>query len=386
MTWIADLLGRVAGDVAGTLAADWPYLLLSIVAAAAVPVYVGSDRLGAWLSRRRWTAISAAVLLATLTPFCSCGTTAIVLGMIATRAPWAPIVAFMVASPLTSPEELFLSAGLFGWPFALLFFGGTIVLGFAAGAVTSMVERTGWLANQARMRDRACAQRPCPSAGEAAGPADVAGTGTVATIAPPVTGSVRAGILARLRLARFAHELATTGRRLAVYFLGYGTIGYLAIELLPAGFLTSLLGGHSAGSVLLAAALGIPVYITTEASLPMVAALIQGGLGLGPAMAFLVTGAGTSVGAITGALDHRPRPGHRPGRRPAVRRRSDPRLADRCGPRVSPGPASRGWRPQDTACDPQAGLVHYETTEGVTNYGPTPPALTRAGTWSLSGP
>ena len=34
----------------------------------------------------------------------------------------------------------------------------------------------------------------------------------------------------------------------------------------------------------------------------MVAVLVHGGLGLGPAMAFLVTGAGTSIGAITGAL------------------------------------------------------------------------------------
>ena len=63
-----------------------------------------------------------------------------------------------------------------------------------------------------------------------------------------------------------------------------------------------MLGGHSPASVALAAALGIPVYITTEASLPMVAALVHGGLGLGPAMAFLVTGAGTSIGAITGAF------------------------------------------------------------------------------------
>jgi uncharacterized membrane protein YraQ (UPF0718 family) len=303
--WVISLLGRVASDVGGTLAADWPYLLLSVVAAAAVPVYLGTDRLGAWLSRRRWTAISAAVLLAALTPFCSCGTTAIVLGMLATRVPWAPIVAFMVASPLTSPEELFLSAGLFGWPFALLFFGGTIVLGFAAGAVTNLVERSGWLAGQARMRDHACTGGSCPAASAAAArPADegATGAGTTATIAPPVTAAGPAGAVSRLRLARFARELATTGRRLVVYFLGYGTIGYLAIEMLPSGFLTGMLGGHSAGSVVLAAALGIPVYITTEASLPMVAALVHGGLGLGPAMAFLVTGAGTSVGAITGAL------------------------------------------------------------------------------------
>jgi hypothetical protein len=114
VAWIADLLGRVAGDVWSTVAADWPYLLLSVLASAAVPVYLGTDRLGSWLSQRRWLAIGAAVLLATMTPFCSCGTTAIVLGMLATRTPWAPIVAFMVASPLTSPEELLLSAGLFG--------------------------------------------------------------------------------------------------------------------------------------------------------------------------------------------------------------------------------------------------------------------------------
>jgi uncharacterized protein len=306
--WVISLAGRVVADVAGKLAADWPYLLVSIVAAAAVPVYVGTGRLGAWLSRRRWLAISGAVLLATLTPFCSCGTTAIVLGMIATRAPWAPIIAFMVASPLTSPEELFLSVGLFGWPFALMFFGGTIVLGLAAGAVTSMIEHTGWLANQARMRDHAATCGSC-RAGTTVGTggADRAdgtatGGGAVATIAPPVTAPTRAGMISRLRLRQFARELATTGRRLAVYFLGYGTIGYLAIELLPSGFLTSLLGGHSAGSIFLAAVLGIPVYITTEASLPMVAALVHGGLGLGAAMAFLVTGAGTSVGAITGAF------------------------------------------------------------------------------------
>ncbi len=97
-------------------------------------------------------------------------------------------------------------------------------------------------------------------------------------------------------------ELRGPGRRLAWYFLGYSAIGYLLIELLPTGFLTSLLSGHSPASIALAAALGVPVYITTEASLPMVAALIHGGLGLGPAMAFLVTGAGTSIGAITGAF------------------------------------------------------------------------------------
>ena len=295
VTWMTDLLGRVTGDVWSTMAADWPYLLLSIIVAAMVPVYVGTARLSGWLSRRRWLAIGAAVLLATLTPFCSCGTTAIVLGMLATRAPWAPIVAFMVASPLTSPEELLLSAGLFGWPFALIFFAGTIALGLAAGGVTSLLERTRWLCCQARMRRDEAPPATCPVPGGAPAPVPAtpgAGTGPGA----------RVGIAARLRLPELARQLRGPGLRLALYFLGYTAIGYLVIELLPSGFITSLLSGHSPASIALAAVLGIPVYITTEASLPMVAALIHGGLGLGPAMAFLVTGAGTSIGAIAGAF------------------------------------------------------------------------------------
>jgi uncharacterized membrane protein YraQ (UPF0718 family) len=293
---VASLLGRVARDVWSTVAADWPYLLLSVVAAAAVPVYLGTDRLGAWLSQRRWVAIGAAVLLATLTPFCSCGTTALVLGMLATRTPWAPVVAFMVASPLTSPEELLLSAGLFGWPFALIFFVGTIALGFAAGAVTDLLERTGWLANQARMRLGKCSDGSCPASARSALPAELPRRHATGE------GVARRALAERLRVADLVHELRGPGRRLAILFLGYSALGYLVIELLPAGLLTGWLSGRSPTSIAFAALLGVPVYITTEASLPMVAALVHGGFGLGPAMAFLVTGAGTSVGAITGAF------------------------------------------------------------------------------------
>jgi hypothetical protein len=209
--WVLHLLDRVAADVWSTVAADWPYLLLSILAAAAVPVYLGTDRLGAWMSRRRRVAIGAAVLLATLTPFCSCGTTAIVLGMLATRTPWAPIVAFMVASPLTSPEELLLSAGLFGWPFALIFFTGTIALGFAAGAVTDLLERTGWLAGQARMHDPGCPPVTCPAPARAPDGSTAAGTATTAAV-------LQTGIAARLRLPGRSrcetNALATTARRI----------------------------------------------------------------------------------------------------------------------------------------------------------------------------
>lgn len=279
-----SIIGNVIGDVISTVIRVWPFLVVSIVAAAAVSVYVGTERASTLLKKRSLVATTGAVLLATLTPFCSCGTTAILIGMLATSSPWAPLVAFMVASPLTSPSELVFSAGLFGWSFALVFFLGTIVLGFLGGGIGHVLDRMGWLDGQARIQtDLEPHDRIAVSIGPGA-----------ASIAELPT------LRRRWKLDEFARELLQNGKKLTLFFLGFTTVGYLAIEAIPTAWLTDYLGGGSWLSVPLAALVGVPAYINTEASLPLLASLIDGGMGVGPAMAFLVTGAGTSVGAITG--------------------------------------------------------------------------------------
>jgi uncharacterized membrane protein YraQ (UPF0718 family) len=292
MEAVMDLAGRVVADVVGTLARVWPFLAISVIAAAAVSVYVGTDRMSRLLGKRNVVATGGAVLLATLTPFCSCGTTAVLLGMLASSAPWAPLVAFMVASPLTSPSELVFSAGLFGWSFALIFFVGTIALGIGAGVVAGALDKAGWLAGQARVKEPepSCSSGSC----EILQPVAVSiGPGTASIAEFP-------SLRRRWRLDDFGRELWTVGRKLSLFFLGFTAVGYLAIEAIPTAWLTDYLGEGSLVAVPLAALLGIPAYINTEASLPLIATLMDGGMGPGPAMAFLVTGAGTSIGAISG--------------------------------------------------------------------------------------
>jgi uncharacterized membrane protein YraQ (UPF0718 family) len=289
---LVDLLARVFTDVVATFARVWPFLLISVLAAVFVSVYVGTERVSKMLSGRAMIATGGAVLLATLTPFCSCGTTAVLLGMLATATPWAPLVAFMVASPLTSPSELVFSAGLFGWPFATIFFIGTIVLGLAAGAAAGLLDKAGWLKNQARIRpeDPDCSTGSCQT--PRAVPVSI-GPGTASIEESPT-------IRQRWKLDELVGELWTTGRKLILFFIAFTAVGYLAIEAIPTAWITNYLGGDSLLSVPLAAVLGIPAYINTEASLPLVSTLMDGGMGPGPAMAFLVTGAGTSLGAISG--------------------------------------------------------------------------------------
>ncbi len=319
--------GYVIEQVVTTLLHNWPFLALGILSAAALKVYVGIDRVASLFRAQTSLAVAGSVTAAVATPFCSCGTTAVVLSMLASAVPWAPVVAFMVASPLTSPDEVILSAGLFGWPFALFFLGASIVLGLAGGAVAYVAEGAGLLENQARYLPRANEEIALAHSDErvVAGALPVASTGCgpscatqVALPAPASACGCSSAPLAGVgpgaaHVSEFAvrdpyrlRELAATvgdmGWRMFALFFGFALVGYLAIAIIPTTWLTTYLGGSSPLSVVLAATLGVPFYFSTEASLPLLASLMHGGMGAGPAMAFLITGAGTSVGAISGGL------------------------------------------------------------------------------------
>ncbi|WP_330296879.1 permease [Streptomyces sp. NBC_00503] len=324
---VLDILGRTASDVGHSIAANWPFLLISVIVASAIPVYIGADKLSSFLRRKTLIAIIGAIILATLTPFCSCGTTAVVLGALASEVPWAPVVTFMVSSPMTSPEEYVYSIGLFGFDFATTFFVAAMGIGLFAGGVTWLIEKTGWLKGQARVTASQASKKVeeggcCGAEDDEEATGGVAGGGVSAgnpaggggglartallnrPIAPaPAPAPVEEDTLVkRWKLDEFGRELAVTSKRLALYFLGFATLGFLVINSIPTHVLTGFLGEGNAFAVPLAALIGIPVYLNSDGSLPLVATLMQGGMAPGPAMAFLITGAGTSVGAISGML------------------------------------------------------------------------------------
>src|SRR5512143_3477308 len=167
---IISLLQYTFSKVLETFSHNWYLLLISILISAALKLYVDQDAIARFLRRNTKNSVLLSTGVAVATPFCSCGTTAVVLGMMASTIPWAPIIAFLVASPLTSPQELFYSAGIFGWPFAIAFFVSSILLGLMGGAIASFAEARGWLANQARM----AGPKPSLSLGIMGGPAPIA--------------------------------------------------------------------------------------------------------------------------------------------------------------------------------------------------------------------
>lgn len=228
MSNIPSLALNALGQVGHTLSINWPLLALSAVVAALLKLYADPAKVAALLERRRGAGILGATAAAVATPFCSCGTTAVVLGMMASMLPWAPIVAFMVASPLTSPEELFYSAGLFGWPFAITFFGASIILGILGGFLAAFAQKKGWLQNQARMKFKAKVQAT-EVAGTKPGPRDI------------------------------LKELGVNALRLLAFFLPFAYIGYFLNGIIPHEWVTNLFGRGRSYGVPLAASLGLPL-------------------------------------------------------------------------------------------------------------------------------
>jgi uncharacterized membrane protein YraQ (UPF0718 family) len=277
--FITTVFQTAIGNMLGTLSRIWPLLLLSILISVVLKLYVDQEKVARFLSRNTRNSVLTSTAMAVATPFCSCGTTAVVLGMMASTIPWAPIVAFLVASPLTSPQQMFYSAGLFGWPFAIAFMVASILLGLTGGLVAGFAESRGWLEGQARLKSE-----------KGAVSLQRAQSIELSASRPHVTAK------------QFVTTTFDLTWKLFLMFIGFSFIGYFLNGLIPQGWIETIFGSGKFFSVPLAALLGLPFYVNTEASMAMVRAFIDSGMSHGSALAFLITGAGTSVGALTGAL------------------------------------------------------------------------------------
>jgi uncharacterized membrane protein YraQ (UPF0718 family) len=315
MNFIFDLALKAMTQTLTSLQHNWPYLLVSVIIATLLKLYINTEKVSAFLMRNRGKGVIAATAAAVATPLCSCGTTAVVLGMMASTMPWAPIVAFMVSSPLSSPEGLIYSAGIFGWPFAIAFYMASILLGLGGGWVAGVLENRGWLANQTRF-----AKSPAPAcACSQPEPAINLRLPVLAVLQPQVSCCVNSEAapascgcspqptpkvveVPRVNPSLFIKEMLESSKNLLVMFLGFAFVGYFLNGLIPNEWMSALFGNSNVYNVPLAATLGLPFYINSEASLPLVRTMMENGMSQGAALAFMISGAGTSIGAVTGAL------------------------------------------------------------------------------------
>ncbi|MFZ2535159.1 permease [Methanothrix sp.] len=201
-----------------------------------------------------------------LTPFCSCSTIPLLLGMLNAGVPFASAMAFLFASPLLNPVIVSLFIILLGWKTALLYFAVTFLASIVIGLVLDSLGFASQVKSVAAVRG-CCDCKPAEDA----------------------KSRVQ-------RSARFAFSLF---RQLVPYLLLGAGIGAFIHGFVPTEMISSIAGAGNPFAVPVAAIIGVPIYIRAETMIPIGLALIEKGMSTGAVLALVIGGAGASIPELT---------------------------------------------------------------------------------------
>jgi len=197
-------------------------------------------------------------------PLCSCSVIPTGLGLEKQGSSKGSTVGFLIATPQTGVDSIVVSASFLGLPFALFKVGAALVTGLIGGL---------WVEQQ------------------------------YPTVAQPPIASTSS----KEHTWSDAWEHSIDILRSIWKWLVFGILlSALISTLIPTSGMGAWISQSSWGSLgasLVALVISLPLYVCATASVPIAAALVQGGLPLGAALVFLMAGPATNVATIGAVKD-----------------------------------------------------------------------------------
>lgn len=243
-----------------------PYWLLGAAASALVVVYAGEKissalrRLGG--PRLTLPKLMLAALLGAASPLCMYGTIPLIYSLGKKGVPQHLLAAFMVSSIMINPN-LFVFSFALGVPVALLRLFVCLLAGFAAGLLVKRFYRGKALYNFDKY--------------------------TLKNKTRPEVKPFRRVLL----------EINNTIVKTGPYILIGISLTALFEVFVPKDVFAFLFAGNKGFGVLLAAGLGVPMYLCGGGTIPLLAGWLGAGMSLGSAVAFMVTGPATKFSNLS---------------------------------------------------------------------------------------
>jgi uncharacterized membrane protein YraQ (UPF0718 family) len=197
-----------------------------------------------------------AALLGTVTPFCSCSSIPLFIGFTSAGLPLGVTFSFLISSPMVDLGSLLLLTSIFGWKIA----GVYVVVGLIIAVVG------GTLIEKLHM------DRFVESFIKNASPVNIE--------SPDLTQKER------LQYAK--DQVFSTFKKVFPYILLGVGIGAVIHNWIPTEWVESLLGGNNLFGVILATAVGIPMYADIFGTIPVAEALLFKGAQLGTVLSFMM--------------------------------------------------------------------------------------------------
>ena len=209
-----------------------------------------------------------ASFLGILTPFCSCSAIPLFLGFVEAGIPIGVTFSFLIAAPMINEVALVLLVGLFGWKVAVIYVLTGLTIAIVAGFVLEKLKMQKYVADWVFKVK--------------------AGQSDFIEEKPSFSQRIDRGI-------ETVKEIVS---KIWIYILAGIAIGAGAHGFVPDAYLAEVLGAQNWYSVPLAIAVGIPLYSNAAGIIPIVGVLIEKGVSLGTALAFMMSVIGLSLPEI----------------------------------------------------------------------------------------
>lgn len=208
-------------------------------------------------NRREYVGNFLAALLGIVTPFCSCSAVPMFIGFVESGLPLGVTFSFLISSPTVNEVALVMLWGLFGWKIALIYVSTGVIIAFFSGILI------GKLKLEHLVEDYVYRIK----------------MGESEAIAPRWKE--------RLEYARdYTKDILKRVWLFVLIGIGLGAWihGYV-----PMDFVLKYAGPGNPFAVIVAVLIGIPLYSNAAGTIPIVQALVEKGLPMGTALAFMMS-------------------------------------------------------------------------------------------------
>jgi len=228
-----------------------------------IQLYIPPEKIRNVLSSKHGKGYVIAAFMGAITPFCSCSTIPFLKGLIRANAGFGPMMVFLFSSPLLNPILIVLFAVTFGFKIAAIYFAMSMGISIVAGIA---LEKLGF-EKYIIVPEDVTEESSCRSG---------------SSVTPN-------------KWKKLWVEVWKDFKQAFPYLLVGVSLGAIIHGFVPTDFIASYAGSDNPLAIPFAAVIGIPLYTRAIVMIPLAAAFVAKGMGIGAVMAFVIGSAGASI-------------------------------------------------------------------------------------------
>tara|TARA_R110000744_G_scaffold28206_2_gene68216 strand:- start:1236 stop:2141 length:906 start_codon:yes stop_codon:yes gene_type:complete len=226
-------------------------------------LYIPPEKIRHVLSSKHGKGYVIAAFMGAITPFCSCSTIPFLKGLIRANAGFGPMMVFLFSSPLLNPILIVLFAVTFSFKIAAIYFAMSMGISIVAGIALEKLGFEKYIIVPEDVEEKS----NCRSG---------------SSVTPN-------------KWKKLWVEVWKDFKQAFPYLLVGVSLGAIIHGFVPTDFIANYAGSDNPLAIPFAAVIGIPLYTRAIVMIPLAAAFVAKGMGIGAVMAFVIGSAGASI-------------------------------------------------------------------------------------------